>query len=514
MSQDKIGPTHRASRHLPIAQALTGEDERIVLRKFEQPVLLTGDRLRLRTRAGRLMLDVAANLISRFCRHIDLSFGIGLEKAEEEVRQLLLGIDSALRIRRVADCTSERYAAILSIGSVPWDVTRVTAIDASGWVARVSGAGKLPIRSELEDANPFGALAAAALGAAEVFKHVLKIRREKGGFFGETSFSTYDYGVATDSVGPSLPERLILPSTLLAGVGAVGNAFLLALAQVPGLSGKLVVVDKEFLDDSSNLNRYALAREADVRPENPLPKTTLATRLFAGTNVSVRPLQMDVKEIARTIERVEMPRPDVIISALDNNPSRYEIQDLWPDLLLEGATSETLLQVSRHEYDTGLACLRCLHPELPASPVSYEERIRQFSGLRADWIRAAGADPKLPLTAEALPQADHLLRDLLSQHVGKPACSVLAEIEALSTRPLAELPIQPAVSFVSAMAGILVAAEYVKYLMHLSTSLKTFFQTDLMFPLKDDCLQEVQKVSSCYCVERKDIIARYRQGRS
>jgi molybdopterin/thiamine biosynthesis adenylyltransferase len=216
-------------------------------------------------------------------------------------------------------------------------------------------------------------------------------------------------------------------------------------------------------------------------------------------------------EIAGEIERGAIRRPQVILSALDNNTSRHELQDLWPDLLLEGATGGTVLQVSRSDYEQDLACLRCLHPLQEGPRHSYEERIRELSGLPLAWIASAVHEPSLPLTAEVVAQVPADKRESLLAHIGKQACGVLAEIESLSTLAKEEQPVEPAVSFVSMMAGVLVAAEYLKRVMGAESVLKTFFQADLMFPLGSCILQTVKKSPDCYCVRRRVVIARYRQ---
>ena len=62
------------------------------------------------------------------------------------------------------------------------------------------------------------------------------------------------------------------------------------------------------------------------------------------------------------------------------------------------------------------------------------------------------------------------------------------------------------------MAGLMAAAEMVKAAAGLTTPLKTFYQTDLMFPLENAFLQAVRKTPGCYCIERADVIARYREA--
>ena len=344
-----------------------------------------------------------------------------------------------------------------------------------------------------------------------MFKRLLQPLPGKGLPFGTATFSTYDYSVDTFDPGPALPEIVALPTTLLAGVGAVGNAFLLALSHIRGVRGALYPVDQEYLDDPSNLNRYALGEERDANPDQPTPKTELASRLFKDKPLDVHPLQMPLESVLERIFAGEIPRPDIVISAVDNNEARGRLQKLWPTLLLEGATDHMLSQVSRHEYGRELACLLCIHSTAAdGDEFSYVTHAAEISGLPKARIAVSQRDAAVVLTDEDVQRAPESKRALLRTHLGKPICSVLAELERLSIRPPEELPHQPAVSFVSMISGLLMAGELVKYVTAVGSPLETFFQLDSMFPLQNAFLHPVEKVPTCYCVVRSESIRQYR----
>src|SRR5262249_41696289 len=268
----------------------------------------------------------------------------------DEALDLLSRIDSSVHAEfRKIEKPGSTYSAVLTIGGPATGMEFETVIDAVGWLAGISTNGALPSLPYVVDKNPFGALVAAALGAGEVFKRLVQPLPRKAISFGTTTFSAYDYSVDTLEPGPTL-RATVLPPTLLAGVGAVGNAFLLALSKVPDVSGELYPVDKEQVDDPSNLNRYSLAEERDADRKHPTPKTDLAVRLFNGRSLNVYPLQIPLDTALKRVHNGEIPRPTIVLSAVDNNPARDGLQKLWPDLLLEGATDHTLAQVSRHEY--------------------------------------------------------------------------------------------------------------------------------------------------------------------
>src|SRR2546425_2712635 len=178
-------------------------------------------------------------------------------------------------------------------------------------------------------------LMASALGAAEVFKHLLKPLPGKAFHFGDMTFSTFDYSVNGNDRGPKLTNEIAFPDSLLVGVGAVGNAFLLSLSNIKSLRGNLLTVDEQMIDDPSNLNRYVLAFEDDADPRRPMPKTKLAVRLFEGSSIRVQPFQEPLEVFVKRIFQKEVLMPKVVLSAVDNNDARLVLQQLWPDLLLE-----------------------------------------------------------------------------------------------------------------------------------------------------------------------------------
>jgi hypothetical protein len=207
--------------------------------------------------------------------------------------------------------------------------------------------------------------------------------------------------------------------------------------------------------------------------------------------------------------------PEVVLSAVDNNVARLLLQKLWPDLLLEGATDNTLSQVSRHAYGTGLGCLLCIHDFTSVQPgFSYETHMAALTGLPERTIRAALGDASLVVTADHVREAAENSREFLSARLGEKLCSVFSELEKISSLPTDTLPSRATVSFVSMISGLLLAAEFVKYAAGLGSSLKTFFDIDSMFPLTNAILQRVDKVPSCYCSTRAVEISRYRKERS
>lgn len=515
----KLEPTseefQRYDRHIYIATAVTKESRDSIVRKFvKQRVLIEiGSHF---SPSSRIMLLVAANLIARFCPKIDLEFSDRHPELIADALTMLRQIDgsSHAEFRIIPHPDYLSYGAVLSIGQPTVVRPNATVIDGVGWLALLNQPDVVLHEMQQAHNSPFGALLAATLGAAEVFKALLKPPDGVVVHFGRSTISAFDYSINGTDPGPRLPNNLHLPWSMLGGVGAVGNACLLALSFVNGLSGDLLVVDKEFVD-LTNLNRYLLAFEQDADRQHPSAKTELARRLFHGRALQIHPNQDSIESLLGKIHRNEIPRPNTTLSAVDNNDARWVMQKLWPRLILEGATDQTLAQVSRHEYGTPYACLQCIHPK-PAqsgSEISYVQQAAESSGIRADVIIRSHHDDSLALSEEHInPAAPDKVRSLLQKQLGKTICSILSEVEKMSTMLPAELPVQPAASFVSMTAGLLMAGELVKQIAGLTSALKTLYQLDSFYPLENAFLQPVEKVATCECVVRQNEIHAYRSA--
>ena len=505
----------RYDRHLRLASAVAGESRERLARKFvTQRVLMELNPSPTASPASRIMLMVAANLIARFCPRIDITFSDRHPEFVTETLSFLKQVDMSDHAEfRIVPCQEySDYAAVLSIGRPQIVKPNQTVIEGYGWLALLN---QPEVNSRIltqPHNSPFGPLLAAALGAAEVFKALLQPPEGTVARFGPSTVSCFDYSIHGSDPGPQLPAHMTLPLSLLAGIGAVGNAFLLSLSFVSGLKGDLLAVDKEVID-WTNLNRYLLAFEKDADPNQPMKKAELAVRLFRGRNLRVLPFHEPLESVLSMIHNRTMTRPKIVLSAVDNNEARWLMQRLWPDLILEGATDHTLSQVSRHKYATPHACLGCIHPK-PAhsnNEISYVQLAAHVSGIRADAIALSHQHASLTLAEDHIsPAATDEQRGLLRRHAGKTICSILSELEKISTIPPAKLPVQPAVSFVSMAAGLLMAGELVKQLAGWPSALKTLFQLDFFYPLENALLQPVHRVPTCDCVLRENENRAYR----
>jgi molybdopterin/thiamine biosynthesis adenylyltransferase len=489
----------RDARHAPLAARLTGlPPAEATGRLIGREVLMDWPAEIESTRAGRALVETTANLVVRFCPQVRLcptsAFADGLASH-------LVTIDSSAEPGRVA----KPGAILVRLGGDDGKGGADVTGSADGWVAFVSGYGEdLP---RLRDADVvIGAHGAAAMVASQVFARALPLDALVAGASRRVAYSLFEYGRPT-TVPPPIAVPVI-DRALLAGDGAVGQACVDVLVS-SGASGRLPVVDHGLVDDWTNLNRSVLAREQDLRDQT--PKARLAVGRALGSPLVIEPYERSIEETVALIEAGTIPWPRIVLSALDNRPARWALQSLWPDLVLEGATGGTMVQVFRHAHADGAACLRCLHPEDDATG-EYLVTMARATGLEGERIAKALAGTNDEVTAEDVDAAPPGIREVLATNVGRDICGLLTDVERY-LGPGAE-PIQLSIAFSSYLAGTFLAGELVKAASGLSSPLGGRYQVDPLANLLPDAPFVQDASPTCFCQERASVVEGLRRRQS
>jgi hypothetical protein len=238
------------------------------------------------------------------------------------------------------------------------------AVDAAGWLAAIGCTA-----AAADDGNPIGPLAGAALTAAEVFKWAFAMMYPERArtlqltpWSGVFSFFSYD----VDGVSPPMTDVCI--DTTLIGAGGVGAGFIRVVAALrERISGSLDLVDADILT-TDNLNRVSYA--------------TLdgATRGFAKVVEAVAVLRRSCPHLAvtghqstfdaykRRTPRREDRRYDVVVTGLDSDDIRWDVQRDLPRILIDGATGRDMIaRVERVEFGR-YGCVGCSRPPVLAAP--------------------------------------------------------------------------------------------------------------------------------------------------
>ena len=183
---------------------------------------------------------------------------------------------------------------------------------ANGWCGGFSRE-PLPFPKAEEASHlPIGPYVAAGLVAAEMFKFA----RQKNYEPTRVCFhSLWDYSVSEAPISGGPSEVDIQIDVALAGVGAVGCAFLHTLWACDGVKGKLVLADNDKNGlELTNLNRYLIFGSGSVGAQ----KATAASAILSNAPVTWIPHDSAFE--------VLHPRPQFVVSAVDKNASRIAIQ--------------------------------------------------------------------------------------------------------------------------------------------------------------------------------------------
>lgn len=224
-------------------------------------------------------------------------------------------------------------------------------VEVSGWNVAVD-------RTVTDDGppEPLAALAGACVGVGEVFRSVFADRLPDGGRAAPTPA---ELNVLTCGPGqtamPRLPGGTDMTGAVLAGAGAIGQAFLLAL-RTADPTGTLSVADDDTIS-LANLQRYVLTD--DTSPGT--AKTAAAAAALAGTRLAVEQIPARWGTDPRTA-----PGRRVVAVALDTAADRIGVAAGLHDRIYNAWTQPEDLGWSRHENDPGQPCLACAYwPDRP-----------------------------------------------------------------------------------------------------------------------------------------------------
>ncbi|MGH6956807.1 MAG: ThiF family adenylyltransferase [Caulobacteraceae bacterium] len=483
----------RFSRAQATAAALGAED---VHRFTDKSVLLTGAEGVLATANGREMSIAAVLLLMRTTTSLTVSLppsqaGLAAELTAWATDHMWDVLPTFVDLP--VDMTD--FDAILSIGGVPRHGLPMTVIACDGWTVRVSS-GLTPVAQDSFDANPIAALGAASLGVGEVFKRLLRLHPDAGELVDGCVFSLWSYRMGEEGSAPSLPEVLDL-DVLIAGAGAIGNGVGHLISRL-SVKGRVAVVDAQPYGEENWGTCLRLKRAAATA----MKAKYLADLLDGPVRARGYPGRIDA-----VAERPDWRTPPVVLNGFDNVEARYAAQDLWPDIVIDGAIGPKLeCQVTVHPWDTGTACVRCTF-DLPVGP-SAEAVQAQASGL----AREALGDLTRVLTEADIAAAAPEKQPWLRERLGKPICSVLEEAAALSADALSK-SFRPSVPFVATFSACMMVTELVRHLVGGSAVLEPKFFFSLLWGFGRGDFYPEDRHADCICVRRAKNIAWVRAQR-
>lgn len=381
-------------------------------------VCLVADAAYLRTHSGQVCWATLLNLVVRLYKGIErlrITIDPGIDRLPDvffpndlgDVREASLKMLEDLHGGHMAVEEGTRFADIeegilVCVGSpVATVAASAITIAGRGWAAYLNDDAWIRVA---DDHNPLGAMAGAALGTAQIYRRLYSKSGTKPERLVFSAFSNAD-----PAFSPPMPRRIHLPRTFVPGAGAVGMSFLAALHSMASIvsSDGLFIIDEDRID-ASNLNRCLIAILADLVADDggPLYKIDILKARLAAERLNLRPYSQMWEKFLEQAEFRDPHLYELVVSCVDKYDARKAVQFAkQPRLLLTAGTGDFLLSVSRHRLDDGMSCGLC-----------------------------------------------YQLRDRL------PNCDTASE----GAQHAFEKPIDPSIGFVSALAGVLLAAEYIK----------------------------------------------------
>jgi len=381
-------------------------------------VCVLADAAYLRTHSGQVCWATLLNLVARLYKGIErlrITIDPGIERLpgvffpndlgdiREASFKMLEDLHGGPMAVEEGPAVADIEDGIVVCVGAPVATAPVTAITIAGrgWVAYLNDDAWISVA---DDQNALGPMAAAALGTGQIYRRLYSNSGTKPERLVFSAFRN-----AEPALNPPMPRRIHLPRTFVPGAGAVGMSFLAALHCMAGIvsSDGLFIIDEDRID-ASNLNRCLVAILADLVADDggPLHKIDILKARLAAKRLN---LQTYPRMWEKFVEQPEFKNPhlyELVVSCVDKYDARKAVQFAkQPRLLLTAGTGDFLLSVSRHRLDDGMSCGLC-----------YQLRDRP------------------------------------------PTCDTASE----GAQHAFEKLIDPSIGFVSALAGVLLAAEYVK----------------------------------------------------
>jgi E2/UBC family protein C/ThiF family protein len=470
---------------LAAAQVLDGFDEaRFQAKLDETPVGIAFDAA-AELADGKALTDLLVRLLARLYPRIALS---GPQSRVGELSELAKGINPAIDI-------SDEAIVGVALGAVRQPFETTFYAGARGWDALIGTSGPRPTG---DSDNPFGAAAAACFAAANVFRRVFLPDWQK---LADESlrFSTWHMNRTERATRTYDGWRNLGDENVLVGGGAIGNAALWALAQIPA-AGVLHVVDPQNIE-LSNLQRYVLARRADEGRSKADLAAALPTK---GLTIIPHPIAQ-----AEFLNQYGYKWSRFLLG-LDSAADRRDAQASLPKWIANAWTQPGDLGVSTHAAFGGDgACVACLY--LPDGRVKNEDEL----------VAATLGIPQLQMEVRTLLYTNaplhHAFLEAVAAAVSMPIDTLLA-FEGRSIRELyvegfcggTVIPIGQAgrpsqdvhvpLAHQSALAGILLAATFARSSMGGDPPITTATRLDVLKAVGSNLDQPLRAARDGRCI--------------
>jgi len=477
------------SRSLRLAAGVSTADERTLLERQEAALVVVSldPALPLAELTARVLLTTFRRLPGRLALdHTGLTFGVIARLADA-----VNAVDASRPLQLVDGAPEDAAVRLAVADAAPEGVIRVVP---DGYGAQLANDARVELVLG-QQPNALGAVCAAALGAAEAFKHIVVDKTARRTFHRHIRFCPVTLSDDT-SAAPPLPAGLLLDVALI-GNGAIGTAVTLILAELRR-GGRIVVCDPERYGPE-NRGTYSLGGddEAGTRPY----KVDLTEGVLTAAGYDVEKVRGKSTDFIARADDGKLSPPRIVITGLDSTEARRETQMLWPDHIIDAATGDTSLGL-HHALPTG-PCLRCFFPERQSGPDPLQ-LLADETGLPVSRLARGDA----ALTEEDLAGLTAAQHERLRQFVGRPVCGLA---DALGLTGADADGYLPSVPFVSQLAAALAVGRLIA--IELGVELNgNFVQFDALHgPAIEP--ESRNPCAGCYCQQRQRVVRLVRRSR-
>jgi len=346
----------------------------------------------------------------------------------------------------------------VNVGSI--DGPSSLFVDGNGWQSYIGTQ-----RSQLSfqpSRVPFGPLTAACRAATHTFAAAFDTLRAARAM-PRSSYSTIlGYRTSYEPIADEDMPSCAALDAVLVGAGSIGGAATYAFAHVPGLSGKLVLVDPQGLEERNPVR--AILAHPDAAAVGAAKVDVAKEALAHHDGLTVVTRQMLISEYHASLDQ-EQVLP-LVLCAVDSYESRRSIQDALPLEVINAACHPEEVTISRHVTDAG-PCVCCLHMADVLDVVRKRSRLiadaTGFPEMTVIMLWNART-PLQPVQLRGIERHRGLSVGALAAYEGQPLEHLWRQallygealIQVEKTRVTVAAP------FVTALAGFLLAAEAAK----------------------------------------------------
>ncbi|MCW3117955.1 MAG: ThiF family protein [Chitinophagaceae bacterium] len=452
---------------------------------------------------GRITLDLLIRLLARLYPNIKLNT-TGLHSQYESFVEQLKTIARQINpVINLEDNQQETF--VIGVGHTLTELSNAYYIGSDNWKAYYSTTTPQSIGSSQ---NPFGAAGTACIVCANLFRAIFNDELANPGLDSDVCLCMYNQTINGYEDTPGLPKEIDINFTLI-GAGAIGNAALWSLLQLPNATGQISLIDNQTVS-ISNLQRYVLMIQDHVT----FSKVEIIKELFhAKTGITIQPYPYRWQEIVGKLSIEEMR---LMATALDTGIDRLLVQSTIPEKIINAWTSPECLGVSRHFDFLNDVCLACLY--MPTAKVKSEsEKIAGVLNMpeQEGFIRQYLAK-NIPINEQFVVTVSHfggIDQAKLRRYMNQPVRILYSDgicgggIITVNSDTHVPQDMEVPLAHESAMAGILLAAEVVIESLKLRAQpIEALTKINLLRPLHQHLREKEDKHYSGKCLCQDSIV--------